>query len=201
MADAAAKALAADPKFRKYSTLVEKTLQSFDQVNEWADFITFLGQSRRVVEPSSVALTPARRPLPPCSQAAQGASDCLFWLTRAHLRRRQCLQGYPQFQVIPHKLTVAKRLSQCLNPALPTGVHQRALDVYTHILTTIGVSSPRGAAARPELTLAPVPLAPAREPQEGPSSVVLGPLPFLPVRSNVGQGAQFVSLPAPAWHV
>lgn len=51
MADAAAKALAADPKFRKYSTLVEKTLQSFDQVNEWADFITFLGQSRRVVEP------------------------------------------------------------------------------------------------------------------------------------------------------
>lgn len=52
----------------------------------------------------------------------------------------QCLQGYPQFQMIPHKLTVAKRLSQCLNPALPTGVHQRALDVYTHILTAIGVS-------------------------------------------------------------
>lgn len=41
--------------------------------------------------------------------------------------------------MIPHKLTVAKRLSQCLNPALPTGVHQRALDLYTHILTTIGV--------------------------------------------------------------
>lgn len=51
----------------------------------------------------------------------------------------QCLQSYPQFQVIPHKLDVAKRLSQCLNPALPTGVHQRALDVYIHILTTIGV--------------------------------------------------------------
>lgn len=44
--------------------------------------------------------------------------------------------------MIPHKLTVAKRLSQCLNPALPTGVHQRALDLYTHILTTIGVSGP-----------------------------------------------------------
>lgn len=50
----------------------------------------------------------------------------------------QCLQGYPQFAVIPHKLIVAKRLSQCLNPALPTGVHQRALDVYALILTTIG---------------------------------------------------------------
>ncbi|EGO05284.1 hypothetical protein SERLA73DRAFT_82881 [Serpula lacrymans var. lacrymans S7.3] len=43
-----------------------------------------------------------------------------------------------QFKEIPHKLIVAKRLSQCLNPALPTGVHQRALDVYTHILAVLG---------------------------------------------------------------
>ncbi|GAA5963888.1 hypothetical protein JCM21900_003967 [Sporobolomyces salmonicolor] len=90
------KALQSDPKYRKYSQAVDKTLQSFDQVNEWADFITFLAKLLK------------------------------------------CLQGYPQFNVIPHKLIVAKRLSQCLNPALPTGVHQRALDVYTHILTTIG---------------------------------------------------------------
>ncbi|KDE03256.1 hypothetical protein MVLG_06250 [Microbotryum lychnidis-dioicae p1A1 Lamole] len=90
------KALASDPKYRKYAQSVERTLQSFDQVNEWADFITFLAKLLK------------------------------------------CLQAYPQFVVIPHKLIVAKRLSQCLNPALPTGVHQRALDVYTHILTTIG---------------------------------------------------------------
>ncbi|KAK4703671.1 hypothetical protein P7C70_g2546, partial [Phenoliferia sp. Uapishka_3] len=115
-----AKALAADPKYRKYSSLVEKTLQSFDQVNEWADFITFLGQL--VFSPKWRARAEA--------------------LTRPHLQPTakllKCLQGYPTFLVIPHKLTVAKRLSQCLNPALPTGVHQRALDVYTHILTTIG---------------------------------------------------------------
>lgn len=49
------------------------------------------------------------------------------------------LQAYLQFKEIPRKVTVAKRLSQCLNPALPTGVHQRALDVYTHILGVIGV--------------------------------------------------------------
>ncbi|GAA6058598.1 hypothetical protein JCM10212_004009 [Sporobolomyces blumeae] len=85
-----------DPKYRKYAQAVDKTLQSFDQVNEWADFITFLAKLLK------------------------------------------CLQGYPQFPIIPHKLIVAKRLSQCLNPALPTGVHQRALDVYTHILTAIG---------------------------------------------------------------
>ena len=44
-----------------------------------------------------------------------------------------------QFKEIPRKLIVAKRLAQCLNPALPTGVHQRALDVYTHILSVLGV--------------------------------------------------------------
>jgi len=44
-----------------------------------------------------------------------------------------------QFKEIPKKLIVSKRLSQCLNPALPTGVHQRALDVYSHILAVRGV--------------------------------------------------------------
>lgn len=89
-------ALASDPKFRKYASLVERTLLSIDQVNEWADFITFLAKLLKT------------------------------------------LQSHPQYPIIPHKLTVAKRLSQCLNPALPQGVHQRALDVYGYILTTIG---------------------------------------------------------------
>ena len=44
-----------------------------------------------------------------------------------------------QFKEIPRKVIVAKRLAQCLNPALPTGVHQRALDVYAHILAVLGV--------------------------------------------------------------
>lgn len=52
----------------------------------------------------------------------------------------QTFQAYMQFKEIPRKLVVAKRLSQCLNPALPTGVHQRALDVYSHILAVLGVS-------------------------------------------------------------
>lgn len=53
----------------------------------------------------------------------------------------QTFQSYMQFKEIPYKLIVAKRLAQCLNPALPTGVHQRALDVYTHILSVLGVSA------------------------------------------------------------
>lgn len=99
--------------------LVQKTLESFDQVNEWADFITFQAKLLKVSALDS-------------SSSGSASTDT---------SRSQCLQAYPQFPVIPHKLIVAKRLSQCLNPALPTGVHQRALDVYTHILTTIGVSS------------------------------------------------------------
>ncbi|KAH8179988.1 protein dopey [Sarocladium implicatum] len=39
---------------------------------------------------------------------------------------------------IPASATVAKRLSQCLDPSLPSGVHQKALDVYAYIFTTIG---------------------------------------------------------------
>ncbi|KAF9011155.1 Dopey, N-terminal-domain-containing protein [Cyathus striatus] len=85
-----------DPKYKKYVQQVEKCLNSFDNVHEWADCIAFLKQ-----------------------------------LLKA-------FQSYMQFKEIPRKLIVAKRLSQCLNPALPTGVHQRALDVYVHILTVLG---------------------------------------------------------------
>jgi len=87
---------ASDPKYKKYAQQVDRCLNSFDSVHEWADFIAFLKQLLKT------------------------------------------LQAYMQFKEIPRKIIVAKRLSQCLNPALPTGVHQRALDVYAHILGIIG---------------------------------------------------------------
>ncbi|PVU86312.1 hypothetical protein BB560_006764 [Smittium megazygosporum] len=49
------------------------------------------------------------------------------------------LESYSDFNIIPEKETVAKRLSQCLNPALPTGVHQKALSVYSKIFDQIGI--------------------------------------------------------------
>ncbi|KIM47693.1 hypothetical protein M413DRAFT_439360 [Hebeloma cylindrosporum] len=85
-----------DPKYKKYVQQVEKCLNSFDNVHEWADCIAFLKQLLKT------------------------------------------FQSYMQFKEIPRKLVVAKRLSQCLNPALPTGVHQRALEVYVHILAVLG---------------------------------------------------------------
>lgn len=89
-------AFASDPKYKKYTQQVEKCLNSFDNVHEWADCIAFLKQLLKT------------------------------------------FQSYMQFKEIPRKLIVAKRLAQCLNPALPTGVHQRALDVYSHILAVLG---------------------------------------------------------------
>lgn len=87
---------ASDPKYKKYTQQVEKCLNAFDNVHEWADCISFLKQLLKT------------------------------------------FQSYLQFKEIPHKLIVAKRLAQCLNPALPAGVHQRALDVYKHILSVLG---------------------------------------------------------------
>lgn len=52
----------------------------------------------------------------------------------------QALQAHPsEIPVIPHSDTVALRLAQCLNPTLPSGVHQKALEVYDYIFSTISV--------------------------------------------------------------
>ena len=87
-----------DPNFKRYVQLMDKVLQSFESVNEWADVIGFL------------------------------------------TRLIKLLQSYPQFASIPRKIIVAKRLAQCLNPALPAGVHQKALEAYTVIFEAAGSS-------------------------------------------------------------
>ncbi|KAF8684488.1 Dopey, N-terminal [Rhizoctonia solani] len=62
-------------------------------------------------------------------------ADFIAFLTKL----LKAFQSYMQFKEIPRKLVVAKRLAQCLNPALPNGVHQRALDVYSHVLAVLGL--------------------------------------------------------------
>ena len=39
---------------------------------------------------------------------------------------------------IPHTTIVAKRLAQCLAPVLPSGVHQKALEVYAYVFAVLG---------------------------------------------------------------
>lgn len=41
---------------------------------------------------------------------------------------------------LPHSGAIASKLAQCLNPSLPSGVHQRALEVYTYIFSTFGIA-------------------------------------------------------------
>ncbi|KPM41775.1 Protein dopey [Neonectria ditissima] len=54
-------------------------------------------------------------------------------------RLLKALQARPKsITTIPAKATVAKRLSQCLNPSLPSGVHQKALEVYNYVFSVIG---------------------------------------------------------------
>ena len=57
-------------------------------------------------------------------------------------RLLKALQSHPEdIRVIPHKALVAKRLAQCMNPSLPSGVHQKTLDVYTFIFSVLDVST------------------------------------------------------------
>ncbi|KAK3355856.1 Dopey, N-terminal-domain-containing protein [Neurospora tetraspora] len=67
--------------------------------------------------------------------ALQEWADYISFLNRL----LKALQARPStINIIPAKATVAKRLSQCLNPSLPSGVHQKTLEVYNFIFTVIG---------------------------------------------------------------
>ncbi|KAI0031253.1 Dopey, N-terminal-domain-containing protein [Vararia minispora EC-137] len=93
------------------------------------------------------ALNQAYASDPKHKKYAQQVEKCLAFFDNVHewadfiaflKQLLKTLQAYMQFKEIPRKIVVAKRLAQCLNPALPSGVHQRALDVYSHIFSVIG---------------------------------------------------------------
>ncbi|KAH7137948.1 Dopey, N-terminal-domain-containing protein [Dendryphion nanum] len=67
--------------------------------------------------------------------AQQEWADYISFLARL----LKALQAHPSdTSTIPQSDLVALRLSQCLNPTLPSGVHQKALEVYGYIFATIG---------------------------------------------------------------
>ncbi|MCJ1309012.1 hypothetical protein MMC25_002667 [Agyrium rufum] len=54
-------------------------------------------------------------------------------------RLQKVLQSKPaNISDFPHKVNIAKRLAQCLSPSLPRGVHQKTLDVYSYIFSSLG---------------------------------------------------------------
>ncbi|XP_028291637.1 protein dopey-2 [Gouania willdenowi] len=50
----------------------------------------------------------------------------------------KALQSNLRYSVLPKKLIIGKRLAQCLHPALPSGVHLKALETYEIIFKIIG---------------------------------------------------------------
>ncbi|KAF2211131.1 hypothetical protein CERZMDRAFT_85681 [Cercospora zeae-maydis SCOH1-5] len=54
-------------------------------------------------------------------------------------RLLKAIQTHPKdVPILPHSAAIASRLAQCLNPALPSGVHQKALEVYAYIFSALG---------------------------------------------------------------
>ncbi|PGH06449.1 hypothetical protein AJ79_06539 [Helicocarpus griseus UAMH5409] len=66
--------------------------------------------------------------------ALQEWADYISFLSRL----LKALQSHPpSLPVVPSRTIVARRLAQCLNPALPSGVHQKALEVYGYIFSML----------------------------------------------------------------
>jgi len=61
-------------------------------------------------------------------------SDYIAFLARL----LKAIQAIQQTEHLPHSTLIALRLGQCMNPALPAGVHQKALEVYNAVFTIIG---------------------------------------------------------------
>jgi len=55
-------------------------------------------------------------------------------------KMKKVLSKNSAFPLLPEKITVSKRLAQCLNPALPSGVHLKTLETYEEIFKLITVS-------------------------------------------------------------
>ena len=53
-------------------------------------------------------------------------------------RLLKALQAAPQGAEIPFQLTLSRCLAQCLRPSLPSGVHQKALEVYATVFSILG---------------------------------------------------------------
>ncbi|CAI4058271.1 Dop1p SKDI_04G3650 [Saccharomyces kudriavzevii IFO 1802] len=93
-----------DSKQRKFRANVERSLERFDSVTEWADYIASLGTLLKALQSWS-----------------------------------------PKFQnvryYVPSPYQVSRRLTSSLSPALPAGVHQKTLEVYTYIFEHIGLET------------------------------------------------------------
>lgn len=109
-----------DGKYRMYVAAVDKALKNFEYTSEWADLISALGKLNKV-----------KLDFKPSNQLKA-------WLS--YLYVYQVLLSYTKFPVIPRRIKISKRLAQCMHPALPSGVHLRALETYDIIFKSMGTN-------------------------------------------------------------
>ena len=50
------------------------------------------------------------------------------------------LLAHMRYPIIPRRIVISKRLAQCMHPALPSGVHLKALDTYDIIFKCMGTN-------------------------------------------------------------
>jgi len=61
-------------------------------------------------------------------------------LIAALTKLNKVLSGHMKFPIIPRRIVISKRLAQCMHPALPAGVHQKALETYDIIFKCMGTN-------------------------------------------------------------
>ncbi|XP_042903309.1 protein DOP1A isoform X2 [Parasteatoda tepidariorum] len=59
-------------------------------------------------------------------------------LISALAKLNKVLLSNVKYSIIPRRITISKRLAQCMHPALPSGVHLKALETYDIIFKCIG---------------------------------------------------------------
>lgn len=80
-----------DPKMKKYTSALEKALALWDSVDEWADYISFIGKLQKA------------------------------------------LKSHSNPSYLPLQSEIASKLAWCLLPNLPSGVHQKTLELYRQV--------------------------------------------------------------------
>jgi hypothetical protein len=61
-------------------------------------------------------------------------------LIAALSKLNRVLQAHMKYPIIPRRIVISKRLAQCMHPALPAGVHQKALETYDIIFKCMGTN-------------------------------------------------------------
>lgn len=98
-------------KYRVYLQNIDKSLKNFEYSSEWADLISALGKLNKVSQTFKVFVVMMQH----CRSHVN--IQCIF----SSLLSRQVISSYPQFQVIPRRIKISKRLAQCMHPCLPSG--------------------------------------------------------------------------------